>query len=111
MAVARVKPEKLYYSIGEVSAMLNVNASLIRFWEKEFTVIRPKKSRKGNRLFTQKDIDILKRIYELVKIQGHTLEGAKKIIKDKGAVQSEREMLVGTLLKVKGFLLELEREL
>lgn len=58
---------KLYYSIGEVAAMFNVNASLIRFWEKEFDIIKPKKNNKGNRLFTVQDIDNLKIIYHLVK--------------------------------------------
>ena len=69
---------KLYYSIGEVAELLGVNASLIRFWEKEFDAIKPKKNAKGNRKFTPKDIETLKRIYDLVKVKGYTLEGAKK---------------------------------
>jgi DNA-binding transcriptional MerR regulator len=72
---------KLYYSIGEVSAMFDVNTSLIRFWEKEFDIIKPKKNKKGNRLFTKEDIDNFKVIYNLVKEQGLTLEGAKKYLK------------------------------
>lgn len=74
---------KLYYSIGEVASMFNVNHSLIRFWEKEFTIIQPKKNKKGNRLFTPKDIKNFNKIYHLVKIQGFTLEGAKKELKKK----------------------------
>ena len=73
---------KLYYTIGEVSEMFDVNTSLIRFWEKEFDVIKPKKNKKGNRLFTPEDIDNFKVIYNLVKEQGLTLEGAKKYLKE-----------------------------
>ena len=73
---------KLYYSIGEVAEMFAVNTSLIRFWEKEFDVIKPKKNKKGNRLFTADDIDNYKIIYNLVKEQGLTLEGAKKYLKE-----------------------------
>ena len=68
---------KLYYSIGEVANMFEVRTSLIRFWEKEFSIIRPKKNKKGNRLFTKKDIENLRLIYSLVKEKGFTLEGAK----------------------------------
>ena len=72
---------KLYYSIGEVADMFEVNTSLIRFWEKEFTQLKPKKNKKGNRLFTVKDIDKLNSIYVLVKEQGFTLDGAKSQLK------------------------------
>lgn len=84
------KLNKLYYTIGEVSTMFNVNASLIRFWEKEFTIIKPKKNKKGNRLFTQKDIENFQQIYQLVKVDGYTLEGAKqKLRKGKTAVKAD----------------------
>jgi DNA-binding transcriptional MerR regulator len=73
---------KLYYTIGEVAVIFDVNASLIRFWEKEFDIIKPKKNKKGNRLFTLEDIDNFKVIYNLVKEQGLTLEGAKKYLKE-----------------------------
>jgi DNA-binding transcriptional MerR regulator len=73
---------KLYYTIGEVATMFNVNASLIRFWEKEFSIIQPKKNKKGNRLFTPKDIINFNKIYHLVKEQGFTLEGAKNSLKN-----------------------------
>ena len=75
---------KLYYSIGEVAKMFDVNTSLIRFWEKEFPSVTPKKNKKGNRLFSPKNIMELQRIYVLVKEDGHTLEGAKKALKSKG---------------------------
>lgn len=74
---------KLYYSIGEVAKLFDVNTSLIRFWEKEFTQIQPKKNSKGNRLFTVKDIEHFNKIYQLVKLEGYTLDGAKKALKSK----------------------------
>ena len=70
--------EKMYYSIGETAEMFGVNASLIRYWESEFSIIRPKKNKKGNRLFTKEDIDAIHLIYYLVKEKGMTLKGAKK---------------------------------
>lgn len=75
-------PQKLYYSIGEVAEAFGVNASLIRFWEKEFDVLKPKKNAKGNRKFTPEDIKNLQFIYHLVKERGFTLEGAKTHLKE-----------------------------
>ena len=75
--------KKLYYSIGEVARIFDVNTSLIRFWEKEFPSVKPKKNKKGNRLFTPKDIVKLDKIYTLVKEKGYTLDGANKALKDK----------------------------
>jgi DNA-binding transcriptional MerR regulator len=80
---------KLYYTIGEVADMFSVNASLIRFWEKEFAIIQPKKDKKGNRLFTTKDIENFNKIYQLVKINGYTLDGAKKALKSKELINEE----------------------
>ena len=74
--------EKLYYSIGEVAKMFDVNTSHIRFWSKEFDVIKPATNKKGNRLFTQADVDNLKKIYHLVKEKGFTLKGAKVELKE-----------------------------
>lgn len=75
-------PEKRYYGIGEVARAFDVNTSLIRFWEKEFDVIQPKKNAKGNRKFTPKDIQNLELIYHLVKVRGFTLEGAKTHLRE-----------------------------
>ena len=72
---------KLYYSIGEVASMLQVNASLLRFWEKEFNLTVSKKNKKGNRLFSVKEIEQIQRIYQFVKVEGYTLDGAKKALK------------------------------
>ncbi|MGH1383622.1 MerR family transcriptional regulator [Kordia sp.] len=75
-------PDKLYYSIGEVAKAFDVNASLIRFWEKEFDEIQPKKNAKGNRKFTPEDIKHIELIYHLVKERGFTLDGAKVHLKE-----------------------------
>ncbi|MFT4781845.1 MAG: DNA-binding transcriptional MerR regulator [Psychroserpens sp.] len=75
-------PEKRYYGIGEVAKAFDVNTSLIRFWEKEFDILKPKKNAKGNRKFTPEDIKNLKFIYHLVKERGFTLEGAKTHLKE-----------------------------
>lgn len=102
---------KLYYSIGEVSKIFDVNTSLIRFWEKEFDILQPKKNKKGNRLFTTKDVDNLHIIFHLVKERGYTLEGAKKKLKEnKEDTLNEMEM-IASLKKVRSFLLSLKEEL
>ena len=111
MPYKETKTVKLYYPIGEVAKMFNVNASLIRFWEKEFEVINPKKNKKGNRLFTQDDVDNFYLIYHLVKERGYTLEGAKKKLKDNKSASISNAETVKALYKVKDFLLELKKEL
>ena len=75
-------PDKRYYSIGELALAFDVNASLIRFWEKEFDILKPKKNAKGNRMFTPEDVTNLKLIFHLVKERGFTLEGAKTHLKE-----------------------------
>jgi DNA-binding transcriptional MerR regulator len=90
---------KLYYSIGEVAEMFDVNTSLIRFWEKEFKIIRPKKNTKGNRLFMVKDIEVFHQIYTLVKLEGYTLEGAKKALKDSKTHTESNEQPLDEVIK------------
>lgn len=110
--------KKLYYSIGEVADMFQINQSLIRFWEKEFPIIQPRKNSKGNRSFTPKDIEIFNKIYHLVKIQGFTLDGAKNELKKKNkattvAIKTESDKLnevVGRLEKIKLQLLTMKNE-
>ncbi len=103
--------DKLYYTIGEVAKMFNVNTSLIRFWEKEFDTINPKKTKKGNRLFTKSDIDNLYTIYILVKERGYTLQGAKEKMKsDRHSIERDTEV-IRTLQKVREFLLDIRGEL
>lgn len=100
--------EKLYYTISEVAGMFDVNASLIRFWEKEFTILKPKKNKKGNRLFTKEDIESLKVIYNLVKEKGYTLQGAKDKLKgNKNESQANVEVL-SKLKEIRDYLLELK---
>lgn len=103
--------EKKYYAIGEVAAMFGVATSLIRFWETEFDIIKPKKNRKGNRQFTKEDIENVKLIYHLVKERGFTLQGAKEMLKnDSGAVRDKMEM-IDSLSRVKEFLQELRQQI
>lgn len=105
---------KLYYSIGEVAAIFDVNASLIRFWEKEFTIIQPKKNKKGNRLFTVKDIEHFNKIYQLVKMEGYTLDGAKKALKSKDsadlASNFSNDQIILRLEEIKSKLLSLKKD-
>ncbi|OGS76324.1 MAG: transcriptional regulator [Candidatus Fluviicola riflensis] len=104
---------KLYYSIGEVAAIFDVNASLIRFWEKEFTIIQPKKNKKGNRLFTVKDIEHFNKIYQLVKMEGYTLDGAKKALKSKDSADMttnfSNDQIILRLEEIKSKLLSLKK--
>ncbi|MAY83961.1 MAG: MerR family transcriptional regulator [Flavobacteriales bacterium] len=102
---------KLYYSIGEVSKMFDVNPSLIRFWEKEFSIIKPKKNKKGNRLFTKKDVDNLTLIYHLVKEKGYTLDGAKKKMRENKDEKLDEVEMLKSLKKIKAFLESLKSEL
>lgn len=86
-------PDKIYFSIGEVGEILHVNTSLIRYWEKEFTEIKPRKNRKGDRSYTKSDILLLHKIFVLVKEKGFTLEGAKKALKETSEVDHNPELL------------------
>lgn len=101
-------PEKRYYGIGEVAEAFGVNTSLIRFWEKEFDALKPKKNAKGNRKFTPEDIKSLKLIFHLVKERGFTLEGAKIHLKEEKQktmntfeIISKLEDIKSTLIKIK----------
>ena len=107
MPYKEVKVEKLYYSIGEVAKMFDVNTSLIRFWEKEFDIIKPKKNKKGNRLFTKKDIDNFHIIYHLVKEKGMTLKGAKKKMKENKEDTEHNFEIIRSLEQIKEMLTDL----
>jgi DNA-binding transcriptional MerR regulator len=105
------KIEKLYYSISEVAGMFSVNTSLIRFWETEFDIIKPKKNKRGNRMFTKNDIDNFHLIFHLVKEQGFTLIGAKEKLKNgKEDAQSNLEV-IKSLNHLKEFLIKLRNEI
>ncbi|MEA1873731.1 MAG: MerR family transcriptional regulator [Bacteroidota bacterium] len=99
------KKDKLYYSIGEVADKFDVNTSLIRFWEKEFPIIKPHKNSKGNRMFTAKDVDNFHLIYHLVKEKGMTLNGAKQIIRER---KDEAEVRFEVIKRLKSIRKKLE---
>ena len=105
------KIEKIYYSIGEIAELFDVNQSLIRFWEKEFDILHPQKNKKGNRLFTKNDIENLKLIYHLVKERGYTLQGAREKLRQNRENLVNTVQIIDTLNEIKGFLLELKKEL
>ena len=104
-------PEKRYYAIGEVAKAFGVNTSLIRFWEKEFDVLRPKKNAKGNRKFTPEDIKNLKFIYHLVKERGFTLEGAKTHLKEEKKEALSNFEIINTLENIKTQLIKIKEHL
>lgn len=104
-------PEKLYYSIGEVAKAFGVNTSLIRFWEKEFDAIKPKKNAKGNRKFTPQDIKNLELIYHLVKERGFTLDGAKIHLKENKQKTLDQFEIIRKLKSVKAELIKIKEQL
>ncbi|SFW70135.1 transcriptional regulator [Sinomicrobium oceani] len=104
-------PEKRYYSIGEVARAFQVNTSLIRFWEKEFDVLKPKKNAKGNRKFTPEDIKNLQLIYYLVKERGFTLEGAKTHLKEEKQKTLSNFEIIRKLENIKTVLLKIKDQL
>ena len=104
-------PEKRYYGIGEVAKAFGVNTSLIRFWEKEFDVLQPKKNAKGNRKFTPQDIQNLQLFYHLVKERGFTLEGAKTHLKEEKQKALSNFEVIQKLQKVKAELLKIKEQL
>ena len=104
-------PEKRYYGIGEVAKAFKVNASLIRFWEKEFDVLQPKKNAKGNRKFTPQDIKNLQLIYHLVKERGFTLDGAKIHLKEEKQKTLSNFDIIQKLERVKAELNKIKDQL
>jgi DNA-binding transcriptional MerR regulator len=102
--------QRQYYSIGEVSAMFNVNPSLLRFWESEFDIIQPRKNRKGDRHFRPIDIKNLQLIYDLLRRRKLTIEGAKEFLKNNKKSKDNFEM-IQSLQKIRSFLLELKSSL
>lgn len=103
--------EKMYYTIGEVANILDVNTSLVRFWEKEFDILKPKRNKKGNRLFTAKDFENLKLIYHLVKERGFTLEGAQKKLRQNKGDTAQNAEVVDRLKMIRQALMDIKHEL
>jgi DNA-binding transcriptional MerR regulator len=104
-------PEKRYYNIGEVAKAFKVNTSLIRFWEKEFDALQPKKNAKGNRKFTPQDIKNLQLIFHLVKERGFTLEGAKIHLKEEKKKTLTNFEIIHKLEGIKDELLKIKEQL
>ena len=103
--------DKRYYKIGEVAKAFGVNTSLIRFWENEFEVLKPKKNKKGNRLFTPEDLENLKMIYYLVKVKGFTLEGAKNKLKENPDEVFSKHKIIMRLEVIKNELVQIKNQL
>ena len=102
---------KLYYSMGEVTRMFDVNASQIRFYEREFEILKPKKNKKGNRLFGTEDVENLKIIFNLVKEKGFTLQGAKDYLRNNKTEVKENQKVIDSLERLKQFLLKVKEQL
>ena len=105
--------DKLFYSMGEVAEMFDVNTSLIRHWESQFSILRPKRNKKGNRLFSPEDVENLKMIYHMVKERGMTLEGAKKALRkapSESGVDRDAE-LMERLQRIRALLVEVREDL
>jgi DNA-binding transcriptional MerR regulator len=96
-----LQPDKRYYSIGEVAKAFDVNTSLIRFWDSEFDILKPKKNAKGNRMFTPEDVQNLKLIYHLVKERGFTLEGARTHLKEGQKKTRDKFEIISKLESIK----------
>ena len=110
MTYKEKKIEKLFYPIGEVAKIFDVSVSSIRYWEKEFNILKPKKNKKGNRMFTKKDLDNLKIIYHLIKERGFTLEGAKKKLRDNKKDTIDNIGIITNLKNIRKFLVEFREE-
>jgi DNA-binding transcriptional MerR regulator len=103
--------EKLYYTMGEVTQLFDVNASQIRYYEREFEILQPKKNKKGNRLFSPEDVENLKIIFSLLKDKGFTLQGAKDYLKSNKNEVKENQKVIDSLERLKQFLLEVKEKL
>jgi DNA-binding transcriptional MerR regulator len=106
-----LQPDKRYYSIGEVAKAFDVNASLIRFWDGEFDILKPKKNAKGNRMFTPEDVINLKLIYHLVKERGFTLEGARTHLKEGQKKTLDKFEIISKLETIKTQLTNIKNQL
>jgi DNA-binding transcriptional MerR regulator len=104
----KVLSQKLYYTISEVASWFKVNTSLLRYWENEFDILKPRKTRKGDRLFRVEDIKNLQIIYFLLRQKKYSIEGARTYLKQNKSQADTQAQLVQTLTKFKSFLLELK---
>ena len=105
------KIEKLFYPIREVAQMFDVSVSSIRYWEKEFDILKPKKNKKGNRMFAKKDVENLRIIYHLTKERGFTVEGAKKKLRENKTDTIDNIEIISHLKNIRKFLVDFREEL
>ena len=103
--------KKLFYPIGEVAQIFNISVSSIRYWEKEFDILKPKKNKKGNRMFTKKDVENLRIIYHLTKERGFTLEGAKRKLRENKTDTIDNIEIISHLKNIRKFLVDFREEL
>lgn len=109
MALKKDKNLKLFYSISEVAQMFDVNESTLRFWEKEFDIIHPRKTEKGTRYYKQEDIDAVRLVYHLVKERGLTLAGARQKLKNNKEATVRQEEIVNRLKQIKEELTQIKK--
>ena len=102
--------KKLYYSIGEVAAIVGEETHVLRFWESEFEQLQPRRNRAGRRIYTKDDLAVVERIWHLLKVEKYTLEGAKQVLRRGGGIQSHDE-LVSELRRLRTFLENIARQL
>lgn len=108
---SKALPDKIYYSISELSEHFGVAQSLLRYWEKEFDKINPKRNKKGTRFYSKQDVEQIKLVYHLVKEQGHTLEGARQKLKHSKKKVEVRVEVKDRLEKIKADLIALRDQL
>ncbi|MBP5710970.1 MAG: MerR family transcriptional regulator [Bacteroidales bacterium] len=103
--------EKMYFKIGEVAEMFNVNASLLRYWETQFSEIKPFKNKKGDRYYTKNDVETIRTIHYLTKIKGYKLKGVKEALQNNREASDKNAQIVEKLSKIKDFLIEIKDNL
>ena len=112
MANLTNKSEKIFFTVGEIASMYNVNESLVRFWNKEFDqILKPHRNKRGVRYFSKTDVETYGKIYHLVKERGYTLPGALEVLKDNTAVGDQNFEVIKTLTTIKNFLMELKEKI
>lgn len=103
--------EKIYYSMGETCEIFNLPASTLRFWEKEFDVLKPRKNKKGDRFFSKNDISLIRTIHYLTKVKGYTLQGARDAIKGNLIKEADNAAIIASLTEIKEMLLKIKKEI
>ncbi len=103
--------EKLYYSMGETCEIFQLPASTLRYWEKEFDVLKPRKNKKGDRFFSKNDIALIRTIHYLTKVKGYTIQGARDVLKNNFIQEADNATIIASLTEIKEMLLKIKKEL